>query len=549
MTHFRSGTSGKIIPAATPTNDGFATAAQISKLDSIAKPTANAVPIDGLQTPFETLTISAGIAVTNGRTQRDRRTELDHFVLGEQGASSYTKILLKEATVICPLFGRDRYLDPADSLLKSRNFGSLGGGIILGTNTQLPYTAGQRGCRLLASAAGMIQLPAAWIDPDGAFTILIRYQRPAGVTNYYSSLLQIGDVGGSSASGRIWIRTLETDILQSSVGLTTLPASSYSPRVVCITAAAGAGGAVKIFTDGYPRLTGVKGAGTLSGKNHALGGTWLSGSPQGYAHWNILDVIILPREISAGEVPWLTRTVQHFEHPVVDLLTGQSNMFGPGNVNNGEPVALPTPLPNARVVFTDESIKSTWTGGFGACNVKYDGSFGPELSICAARPERTYVKYARNGTGSSGWIGVSTTTSLELAEALMAPFAELSCRPVVRNFVFRQGETDAETPPETMTPEYRRDQLLAVAAQIRTGFNESAATLRVVLPRIPAALAAAPSILSLDNVRAGDALFVASDPNAVLVDIDSCPVRAGDLHNTNQGVLDVGTLCAAQMQS
>lgn len=552
MTKFRAGTSGKIIPAATSANDGYATAAQIAKLDSISDLTVNSVPVDEIQFPVETVSVSNGIAVNNGRFQRYLKTELDHLLLGEQGSSNYTRTLLKEATVICPLLGRDRYWDTTDSLWKSRNYGTLGGGLILGSatesNSQLPYTSGRKGCRLLAgTGVGMIQIPYAWLDPDGAFTVLIRYQRPCGVGLNYSGLLQIGDTGGGSGSGRFYARTGTVDELQSSVGLFEVPASSYSPRVLCVSAAAGAGAQLKIFTDGALKRTGVKAAGVLTLKNHAIGGIWLAGNPYGYAHWNILDVVVIPRQLTDSEVAWLTRTVQYPDSPVVDLLSGQSNMVGPGNIGNGEVFVMPTPVPNAGVLFTDESCNAYWNDGFGPCDIQPGGGFGPELSICAALPGRRFIKYGRSGTSSSGWIGV-TGVALDIADGLMGAFAQLNCKPVVKNFVFRQGETDAEIAPGTMTPAYRAAQLTSVIGQVRLGLNQSAPSLRAVIARVPLAIATYPSIVSLDNVRAGDALFVSSDPNAVLVDIDACPVRVNDLHNTNQGVLDVGTLCAAQMQ-
>jgi hypothetical protein len=509
----------------------------------------------GLTSSVEDGVAKLNPAVSLGDRYR-RRTYLDDYVMGGQRCPPRIRALLLRASIICPLFARDRYWDSTDSVWRSRNYGNLGssGGIIVGNSTtqtvQLKYTDEGKGVESNGGAS-LVRIPAAWIDTSIGFTVLVRYQRPLSHSNY-SPLLTIGDVGTGSGNGRFHVRSLTTDVLACTTGNLGVPATSLNPRTIIVTANdAGPTAPLKVYVDGAQVATGNKGAGTLSGLDHLVGGFWTTGgvaSPGRY--WNILDIIVIPGECTAYEIGLLNESVQFPDSPAVDILTGQSNMVGPGKVSNigTEPTVLPT-LPIKSVAYRDETRDSTWDRGWSDCDTAPTEYFGPELTICTARPNRVVIKYGRGGTPSNAWTAVDTLYFPSITEYLMRALWTLSCKPRVENVVYMQGETDAESTPDVMTPALRQERLTAIAAMLRTGLNRTAAQCRFVNVRINSAIATFPSIHSFDNVRAGDAAFVAADANARLVDTDGLAYRANDLHYANQGILDAGTRIAAQMQT
>lgn len=483
-----------------------------------------------------------------------RKTQLDSYLLGEQGSSNYVRSLLAEATVICPFFNKDRYWDASANFWKSKNYGSLGDGIIVGDATnqteQLKYSDGRKGCRAITHlTTGVVRMPVAWLDPNGAWTILVRYQRPSGYDVNFSRVIGIGDQGDGDC--RFMVRSSTTDVMSTTIGsLGGLPASSYNPRVLVCTGASGVAGAVTVTIDGQTTYTGTKnGAAVLSGLDHIFGGFWLSGVTKAHAFWSILDIVVIPRVLNTSEIVTLTSAVQFPDTPELDLLTGQSNMVGPGNILSGTSAnELPIIAGGA---YTDESYLSSWETGWGKCTYAPNNGFGPEITIAQARPNRYYLKFAASGQASGAWITYSSGIVTAIADGLMRGLLQLSCRPVVKNFVFFQGETDAGIPAVTMTPAYRQAQLTAIASQWRRGFNRSPGQIKFILPRVNIDLIGRTVIItdSLNNVRAGDAAFVAADGNAALIDIDGVELKAApDVHYTSDGVLEVGRRIAAAIQ-
>lgn len=502
-----------------------------------------------------------------------RPTELDAYIdpaITATRVSNYTRALLSEATVILPLRAVDRAVDGTD--ITTRNWGSLGGVAKAGTTAvpmvQLPYTNGGKGVRSPSIANGTVaalRLPYAWLDPDAAFTVTVRYQRPPqgdGISQW-NTYLQIGDRGG--ALGRLIVRQYAwgeggMQVAEGANIAYALP--SYNPSVLVISAAAGATGAFVVYADGVLIHSGVKVAGALSGADHILGGLWISGAVYSYPFMSILDVVVIPRQLDATEIGAITLALQHPDTPDVVLMTGQSNMVGSGQLAYvASDPDLPA-LPNYRVAFDDESSYSFWDQGFGPCDVRKSAQgarkyFGPELTLCDANNAsgRVFLKYGCGGMSISVWFGLDALVKVGMADQLQRGLYLLSCRPRFSNIIWLQGEDDANKVGTTVAS--YAGSLTTMANSYRRALHSP--SLRYVIGQLNSDCVSAPGCIKLAEVRGGEASFAGpagnpgvgggTDANAVLVDLDSVHLIPNDWHYDSAGYLDIGLLLAPGMQA
>lgn len=467
--------------------------------------------------------------------------------------------LMAEAKVILPLRASDRYKDPTDSLWKTRNYGTLGGGAILGDGTttttpiQLPYTPGRKGLRsasLGAGDTGVLRLPYAWLDCTTEFTVLVRYQRPHNHINY-AAYLFLGPLGAGSDNAKYTLRQHGAD--QTQVQISSV-ASGFqfdcvSPTVLVVTSTTATPGTSDTWADGVKVFTTPKAAGTPPGTiDHVIGGAYIGTDYYAYPNMNILDVVCWSRKLTDAEIAVVTAGYQSTETPLVDILAGQSNMLGPGT--SAEGATLPD-LSDCDGYFNDQSVGSLWGNGWGVPQPVATSStayyFGPELTIAAAKKGHYLVKYARNGSSIATWVGLDQATKVDLTDGLLRAMYDLAARPIFNSFVWLQGENDAQN--EGQANAYG-EYLTSLAAGVR--YMTRKATLKLVIGR----LSSQTQYATLGNampywatVRAAVESFVAGDGgHSAWVDLDAFPLRTSDYtHFLSASILGVGTAVSVEI--
>lgn len=487
------------------------------------------------------------LAVNALGQQYPRQSEFDKLINGLHANIADPALRAITDGIVYALRQQDRYVDTGQ--VRSRSWNDDAKYLIIGEAgdaCEQIWWAGNKGVKTAAGATSCLRIPNADIDPDAAFAVTFLVASIPGNAVANRPLVMVGSQHGTKVQARALLaQGTDEDYCLHNAQNSASSLAGICPYVITMSAASGAGGNVSFYRDGAHHTTQPKIAGTVYADDHVIGGYWdeSGGVWVSYAGFYVFSVIVHNRALTTIEVLELHRSILDPTKVPAVISIGQSNNDKVAGATPDAP-----PLPDYRSAQNETGWDGMGLGWgpiakspyYGAPAGGVNDAVSVTQGIAQHFPGHVCFKVTRGGHQLLSFYDWSALDFLAIYEPLLRSVWQLGqCVDLRQIFIVScESEADATVSPSTVSA-----RLSACSARYRRGFQQSVSlqsAIRVNVARLNSQYALVRPV-GTPLVQSGMSIFVATDPNARLLDTDPWALEPDNTHQSANHRILIGS--------